>query len=58
MTHKMAAAEAPPPPAKPHQSEESLKDSHQEDVRKNEPEPKTEEFGYVITNQRYDLRDG
>lgn len=52
MTHKMAAAVAPPPATKPHKSEEIQKDSNQEGVGRNEPEAKTEEFGYVVTNQR------
>lgn len=52
MTHKMAAAEAPPPAAKPHKAEEIQKDSNQEDLRKSEPEAKTEEFGYAVPNQR------
>lgn len=52
MTHKMAAAEAPPPTAKPRKPEEVQKDSKQEDLRKKEPEAKTEEVGYAVTNQR------
>lgn len=48
MTHKMA----PPPTAKPHKPEKVQKDSNQEDLRKNKPEAKTNEFGYAVTNQR------
>lgn len=50
MTHKMAAAVAPPPATEPHKSEEIQKDSNQVDVGRNKA--KTEEFGYVVTNQR------
>lgn len=52
MTHKMAAAEALPPAAKPHKAEEIQKESNLEDPWKNAPQAKTEEFGYAVPNQR------
>lgn len=50
MTHKMAAA--PPSNNKSHKSEEIQNDSNREDARKNKPEAKMGEFGYVATNQK------
>lgn len=53
MTHKMAAAEAPPPAAaKPHKAEEVQKESKPEDLRKSGPEAKMKELGSTVPNQR------
>ncbi len=57
MAYKMAAPEAPPSTIKPPKPEGVQKDStaaaNQDKLRKNEPVAKTEQFGYIVTNQRY-----
>lgn len=56
MAYRMPPAEAPPSIVKALDPEGVPKDStaaaNQDDLRKNEPAAKTEEYGYIVTNQR------
>ena len=56
MAYKMAAPEAPPSSVKSPKPEAVQKDSsaaaNQDKLRKTEPAAKSEEYGYIVTNQR------
>lgn len=58
MAYKMVP-EAPPSTVKAPKPEEGQKDTtpaltaNQEQLRPNEPAAKAEEYGYIVTNQRY-----
>lgn len=57
MAYKIAAPKAPPSTVKPPKPEGSQKDltvaAKQDKLRPNEPAAKPEEYGYIVTNQRY-----
>lgn len=56
MAYKMAGPKAPPSTATPPKPAEVQKDSsaaaNRDELRKKEPPPQTEEYGYIVTNQR------
>lgn len=56
MAFKMAAPKAPPSIVKAPNPEGVAKDSaaaaNRDNLRKNKPASKTEEYGYIVTNQR------
>ncbi|XP_030265636.1 receptor-type tyrosine-protein phosphatase-like N isoform X3 [Sparus aurata] len=63
MAYKMAALEAPPSSVKSPKQEAEQKDSaaaaNQDNLRKTEPAAKSEEYGYIVTNQSLlSLNDG
>lgn len=53
MAYKMAALEAPPSTNKPPKPEGAQKDVTSAAAVKDEPVSKAEEYGYIVTNQRY-----
>lgn len=55
MALKMAASKAPPPIVKTPNPEGVPKDlpANQDNLKKNELGDKTEEYGYIVTNQRW-----